>query len=436
MQCEDTILEQKPLWQDAYSILDNEDASQLGRFRLKRFLNWLDESKQDWTRPDLEAYTAYLKAHDKHDDTINTTIHEIRQHYLAVLSNPENYAHIPSAKQQDFVNNILTHLGFNIALIHYKNITGNAEARKTENARVIFPSNVHQSRHTILADFVLWLDDTGRHWSKPDLIDYKEYLLKTQGRDALKHGLGVVRARYQEIRDDDAMLSTLNQQQRTAFLTNFRKYLGYMDAFPSKQNPNREMLEDDPSNMFFLSEAQLSELLAQPDTSAFIGLRDRAFLGLAAATAINRFEYGNVMVQHLRHKADGELALFVPESNSYPMRLIPYGDYEWALEWIDEWLSAANITEGAVFRGTYGNRDALRPTGIAPETASDILNRYPIDMGYGHKVPTLFSDIRATVGRRWYETQIPLDDIQDRLALNHRNSLLMLIGLRVRDAFG
>lgn len=429
-------MEQKHLWQDGYSILDNDDVSKLGRFRLKRFLNWLDEYQQDWQRPNLDAYAQYLHDEDLHDETIYTIIHNIRYHYLAILSAPDNYSHIAESQRADFVNGILAHLEFNATTVRYEIIIGDATAPETENMRVICNSRIHQIKQTSLVDFVLWLEDTGRHWSKPDLIDYKEYLLKTEGREALRHGLGTVRTRYNEIREDESILSTLTKQQRNAFISNFRKHLGYMNAFPSKLNPSREMLEDDPTNMDFLSDAQVQELLNLPDTKTVIGLRDRAILGLAIATGLHRPEYGNVQVEHLRHTVSGQLALHVPASATLPTRTIPYDDYEWVLDWIDEWLTTAEITQGAVFRGTHGNTVLPRNQGIAPETATDLLNRYPIRVVGEHRAPILFGDIRATVGRRWYDAGLPIANIQAWLAIKNRNSLLMMIGLKVRDAFG
>jgi len=164
-------------------------------------------------------------------------------------------------------------------------------------------------------------------------------------------------------------------------------------------------------------------------------MRDRALIALGLATGIQQFEIANVMVEDLRHTYEGELALHVPASKQRGSRLIPYEDYAWALDWVDEWLKLGQITEKHAFRGTYGNRDVLRPHGIAPETASDILSRYPIPM-YGAEIPLLFGDLRATCARRWYDNGHDLDEIERRLGTNYRRATLKLLGLRIRRVFG
>jgi hypothetical protein len=141
------------------------------------------------------------------------------------------------------------------------------------------------------------------------------------------------------------------------------------------------------------------------------------------------------MVEHLRHTCAGEAALYVPASKQRDARLVPYDEYEWVLDWVEAWLELAELSESYVFRGTYGNRDVLRPHGIAPETASDILSRYPLPM-YGTEVPLIFGDLRAACARRWYDKGLDLDEIERRLGTGYRRATLKLIGVRIRKVFG
>jgi integrase len=428
---------QQHLWQDGFTILRIK-TGKIGKNRLARYLNWLDRSGQDWAAPDLDAYAAYLREDKElHAVTIYQSLSEVRNHYLAVLSNPENYPHVPPQYRRNFVNYIIERLGYNINLLNYDMLVHGIEEASGEARRILLPPTAFSLRDTHMNAFAVWLEKTGRHWTQPSLIDYKEHLLKVegQGRESISNVITMLRKRYHELADDEEVLAELTPEQRDNFLNDLRRQLGYLDQFPSKSLPIREMLEDDPYNQNWLPPEVIQGLLKKPDISTRTGLRDRAMIALAVATGLHPAEVANVTVENLRQSYEGQIALYVPESKQRLSRYIPYEDYEWVLDWMQEWLDAAEITSGYVFRGTYGNRDVLRPNGISPETASDILGRYTIRM-HGAEISLLFSDLRATCGRRWYDAGYSLEEIQRRLGIQYRPTVLMVIGARVRDVFG
>lgn len=429
--------QQQHLWQDGFTVL-RVVTGKIGKNRLARYLNWLDRSGESWMTPNLSVYASYLRDElELHIVTVYQSLSEVRNHYLAVLSNPDNYPHVPEEDRIEFVNQIVENLGYHTNILNYDILVNGAPLNGSENRRVLLPPNASTLRETHLNAFVIWLDQTGKHWTNPSLLDYKEHLLKSEGvsKESIGNVMTMLRKRYAEILEDDSVMADLHPEKREHFMNDLRRHLGYLDQYPSKSIPIREMLEDDPYNQNWLQPDQIQALLNKPETTTRTGLRDRAMIALAVATGIQPAEVANVVVENLRHRYEGKLALYVPEGKQRLSRMVPYDEYEWVLDWMQEWLDVAEICSGHVFRGTYGNRDVLRPNGIAPETASDILSRYPVMM-HGNEVPLLFSDLRATCGRRWYDAGLDLDEIQRRLGIQYRRTVLMIIGTRVRDVFG
>jgi site-specific recombinase XerD len=428
-------VQQYELWKDGYAILQREDTGAIGHVRLKRFLQWLDANGYGWQTPHLDEYAEHLRTtRDLNEKTIDDNLMALRMHYLAILSNPENYDHIPPDKRATFVNRMVERLGYNPVSIRYTHLVRDDDSIGSQNMKALMGDEVYATRVTRLRSFVHWLDRTGRTWHEADLLEYKHYM-REQGRNKeyINNLLHSLRKRYHEIAEDETVLALLDDETREDFLTNLRRRLGYIDSYPNRTEASREMVEDDPYNKNWLSVLQERALIQQPDPDTLIGLRDRAMIALVLTTAVQQFEVARVQVSDLRHDKDGDCALYVAESKTREPRLVPYDDTYPVLEWIDAWLEKVNITEGPVFRGTYGNTTALRPHAIKPETAGDILARYPIVIN-GHPVSLFFSDLRSTCARRWYRDGVPLDEIAERAGLTHW-SMLSLVGLRLRDIY-
>lgn len=429
-------MQQYELWQeDGYAVLKREDTGEIGHVRLKRFLQWLDKNGLSWHTPHLEKYGDYMRTtRDVSEKTITHNLNALKRHYLAILSNPDNYSHVPPDDRPTFVNGILERLGFNTVSVRYRYLIRDDESFCSRNMEVILPESSYTNRQTRIKKFIYWMDDNGHEWYEPDLLRYKYYLRQNgKSLEYINNLLHVLRKRYHELADDEELLATLDDDTRADFLDNLRRRLAYHDSYPNRENASREMLEDDPYNKNWLTVLQERALMQQPDPDTLVGLRDRTLLALVLMTAVQQFEVAGLQVEHLRHELDGQPAIYVPESKSRDERLIPYDDTYPLLEWMDAWLEAADIEEGAVFRGTYGNTSALRPHAIKPETASDILGRYPIVIN-GYPVSLFFSDLRATCARRWYKNGISLDEIERRTGLT-RWPMLSMMGLRMRDIY-
>ena len=106
------------------------------------------------------------------------------------------------------------------------------------------------------------------------------------------------------------------------------------------------------------------------------------------------------------------------------MRLIPYGELDWCLTFVDAWLRAASIQSGAVFRRVFWYASEKRhkvreDTGhMHPGFVNDMLTRYPLVIG-GKQVLVESHDLRRTYARRCYEAG--MDEIRIQRNMGHFN---------------
>jgi len=234
---------QQSLWQDGYTILKIK-TGEIGRSRLKRFLQWMDQVGRNWTEPDLQAYGDYLenKRH-LHPSTIYQNLAGLKAHYLTILSNPENYPQVSEDERPEFVNGILKRLGFNLMSINYETLMRRNETHSSENMKVLLPANSYQYRDTQITAFVNWLDKTEQSWIYPALLDYKEYLMDNTDMsiNTINNAVNAIRRRYHDVIEEGTALAELAKDVRENFLKDIRKRLGYYDQFPSRTHPIREM---------------------------------------------------------------------------------------------------------------------------------------------------------------------------------------------------
>jgi site-specific recombinase XerD len=133
------------------------------------------------------------------------------------------------------------------------------------------------------------------------------------------------------------------------------------------------------------AEVLAAMLMRTPDTLA--GKRDRALLGLGFAGAFRRSELVALNVSDLREDKDG-LRVLVRRSKTDQEgkgfeKAIPHGRYIRPVALLREWLDAAGITEGPLFRqvGRSGRVRAVRQVGdeqprLTTQAVADIIKRY------------------------------------------------------------
>jgi site-specific recombinase XerD len=133
------------------------------------------------------------------------------------------------------------------------------------------------------------------------------------------------------------------------------------------------------------AEVLAAMLMRTPDTLA--GKRDRALLGIGFAGAFRRSELVALNVSDLREDKDG-LRVLVRRSKTDQEgkgfeKAIPHGRHIRPVALLQEWLDAAGITEGPLFRqvGRSGRVRAVRQVGdeqprLTTQAVADIIKRY------------------------------------------------------------
>ncbi|MGA8029255.1 MAG: tyrosine-type recombinase/integrase [Bryobacteraceae bacterium] len=97
----------------------------------------------------------------------------------------------------------------------------------------------------------------------------------------------------------------------------------------------------------WLTPEEASALLAVPDQSSLKGVRDRAILGLLIGCALQRAELTHLHVHHFVMR-DARWVLMDIVGRGKRVRTVPVP--AWAKVLVDDWMSAAAIAEGTVFR--------------------------------------------------------------------------------------
>jgi site-specific recombinase XerD len=137
------------------------------------------------------------------------------------------------------------------------------------------------------------------------------------------------------------------------------------------------------------AEVLAAMLMRTPDT--LTGKRDRALLGLGFAGAFRRSELVALDVSDLRQDKDG-LRVVVRRSKTDQEgrgfeKAIPHGRYIRPVALVQEWLDAAGITEGPVFRPVSRSGrvrvagKSARPPRLTTQAVADVLKRYATAAG-------------------------------------------------------
>lgn len=137
------------------------------------------------------------------------------------------------------------------------------------------------------------------------------------------------------------------------------------------------------------AEVLAAMLMRTPDT--LTGKRDRALLGLGFAGAFRRSELVALDVSDLRQDKDG-LRVVVRRSKTDQEgrgfeKAIPHGRYIRPVALVREWLDAAGITEGPVFRPVSRSGrvrvagKSARPPRLTTQAVADVLKRYAAAAG-------------------------------------------------------
>jgi integrase len=285
-----------------------------------------------------------------------------------------------------------------------------------------------------LALFVQWLTASGQDWRAPDLRAYANYLMTDyRGRNskplspasAAAH-LSTIRGRYAALLKDNTTREVLYAQtppeaspaDKAAMVNEVlvRLQNAIDPNISSVKVPTAQDVTDTRHTR--LTIPQVNTLLEapfnDPQNTPLQAVRDTALIALMLCTGIREMEVCKLKVADLRQHYGGALALHVTSGKGLKARLVPYGELDWCLAYVDKWLALAGITEGEVFRGFYKGGKRVRAGSLTVRAVQDILNRYPVSLD-GRAVCVNPHDLRRTYARRLYDSGMPLIAIQQNL---------------------
>lgn len=219
--------------------------------------------------------------------------------------------------------------------------------------------------YRLLQDYLLWMKV--KHYS-PYTINNREYylfcFLEWAGHRGLMRPTAITKPileRYQRHlfyyrKKNGDPLSTKDQYNRAVALRHWFKWLSkqnYLLYNPASELDLPKLEKRLPRAVLTAGEAE--SVLNQPDTSAPMGIRDRAILETFYSTGIRRLELINLTIQDIDMERGTVIVRLGKGSKD---RMLPIG--ERALQWIDKYLAdirpdlATSADEGHLFLSKLG----------------------------------------------------------------------------------
>lgn len=320
-----------------------------------------------------------------------------------------------------------------------------------QNFAILMPASPNKDVYSRLLFFLDWLEAQNLPWYRPALERYKDYLIHERARPHPQTGelqpallsptaanahLATIRGRYRALLNSNAVrqqlydalpLNVTDPANRKALVDELLIRLEN-DIHPRHSTVKEITVQDQAdAEHTRLTPAQVRTLVRAPGVRTLSGLRDTALLALLACTGIREAELVALDVDDLRQTLGGELALRVRSGKDSKQRLVPYGPLDWCLVYVDRWLTTAQITAGAVFRGIYKGDKHVRATRISERAVHQILQRYPIPLN-GVLTMVQPHDLRRTYARNAYLHEMDLERIRQNLGHSSVETTQMYVG--------
>ena len=163
---------------------------------------------------------------------------------------------------------------------------------------------------------------------------------------------------------------------------------------PVLKNARREGAGRGRGQAPILSREQIEQIAAMADaTDTAFGSRDSALISLGFFRGMRVSELAAVRVEHLTILPDGSGRILIPRSKTDQSGQGVTQDLPAVVvERIQAWMSAAGITEGALFRGYYRNawtRPTRRAYRMTPHHCAPLIRRRGAAAGFKIKSHTL-----------------------------------------------
>lgn len=282
-------------------------------------------------------------------------------------------------------------------------------------------------RRSRLERYVDWLDKTARLWNAPELDAYRAYLLdeKRLSEASAKAHLATIRARYRELLQSGVIRQVLAEDiaaRPDGTYEALEQWLDQLVGAISARPQRLPSVKSDVTEAKVLSVEQAAMLLRQPGLDTLTGLRDTAILALMLGTGLREQEVIALEVHHLMTCCVEEKcsALYVPAGRGRVERMVPFLAGE-VSEIVQQWLHAAEIDDGPIFRGFYRG-GKVRPTPLSRRALQQVLASYPIEVD-GEQVVVRPLDLRRTYARLLYDQGYDFFTIQRYLGVKQANTV-------------
>ena len=160
----------------------------------------------------------------------------------------------------------------------------------------------------------------------------------------------------------------------------------------------------------WLTKAQAQALLNAPDTTTLKGKRDQALLAVLLGCGLRRQEAASLTLSHIQQR-EGRWAIvdLVGKRNKY--RTVPMAS--WVKVALDNWVQAAGITEGSVFR-SFRKGDNVVGESVTSQAVWEIVTFYAAQLGFQNLAP---HDLRRTYAKLAHKGGAAIEQIS--LNLGH-----------------
>ena len=260
--------------------------------------------------------------------------------------------------------------------------------------------NSRRAYATALAEFITWYESLGRpELCKKVVQDYKVHLQSSGlAASTINLKLSAVRKLFAEAADNQLMDRNLADS--------IMRVAGVKTAGVRSGN--------------WLSLDQAQDLLELPDSSTLAGVRNTAILAVMLGCGLRRSEVANLNVDDIQQR-DGRWAIVDIVGKGNRVRTVPMPS--WAKSSVDDWLQAANVTEGRIFRainkcdklaGQRISKNGIMSDGaMTPQAIANLVDKYSKTLG----VVVAAHDLRRTYAKLAHKGGSGLDQIQ--LSLGH-----------------
>jgi site-specific recombinase XerD len=242
-----------------------------------------------------------------------------------------------------------------------------------------------------LGDFFDWLQEDSGPLTKATVTRYRMSLVQSGvGAASINQRLSAIRKLGQEAMDNALIPSQIGS--------------GILNVPGVKQQGKRLG--------FWMTKEQVNHMLSLPGDD-LMGLRDKAILSILISAGLRRAECASLEVRQLQERS-GHPVLVDIIGKGNKIRSVPC--ITWTFDAVYDWLDAAGIEDGYVFRGVYKSRKRIRKTGITPQAVYLIIRKYSEMMP---DVSLATHDMRRTYARLAHDGGAPIVQIQ--LAMGHKS---------------